>query len=499
MSGFIAKLHELLDRAYVTNWLGIVLFVVLILRIPSFFEPYYYGDEMIYMTLGQGMRQEITLYEGIYDNKPPLLYFTAMIAGNLFVFKAILAFWNILTIVIFWNLARILFEKNEKIQKISTIIFALLTTLPLLEGLTVNAELFMIGFTLFAFFLLLSGGLTPKRIIFAGTLFGIAALYKIPSAFDLPIIVFYWLIIRGLTNWKETLRDTLYLVLGFLIPILLTFVWYFFKGVLPQYLESAFLQNFGYISSFRPQDVEKSFLVKNGPLLVRAIMVALGSLVIFFLRKRLSKKFILFSLWTLFSLFAVTLSERPYPHYLIQSAAPIAFLMAMLFAEKTIEQSLTIIPLSLTLFVPIYYKFYSYSTGTYYARFLNFATGKVDKNTYFSQFSPNTNRNYALADFLVKSSSLKEKVFMWDNDSPTVYALSRRLPPIKYVADYHVNDYSSKELMVSEIEQKLPKFIILAQNHPLPQISSLLNSNYVLVEQIENAEIWSRIDLAPTK
>ena len=56
------------------------------------FEPYYYGDEMIYLALGQGLRQGIPLYLGLHDNKPPLLYLTAAISGNLFLFKVILAF-----------------------------------------------------------------------------------------------------------------------------------------------------------------------------------------------------------------------------------------------------------------------------------------------------------------------------------------------------------------------------------------------------------------------
>ena len=138
-------------------WLEFFFVFLLILRIPSFFEPYYYGDEMIYLALGEGIRQGIPLYLGLHDNKPPLLYITAAISGNLFTFKAILAFWNLLTVYGFWKLVRHLFPKNTKLQNSSTVIFGLLTTLPLLEGNTVNAELFMICPVIFAFLILLSG------------------------------------------------------------------------------------------------------------------------------------------------------------------------------------------------------------------------------------------------------------------------------------------------------------------------------------------------------
>lgn len=151
MKSFWQLLHKIgvaLHLPDLPKWLLGIICLVLVLRIPTFFEPYYYGDEMVYLTLGQGVRQGLTLYKDIHDNKPPLLYLTAAIAGSLFWFKVILAAWCIFTVVLFYKLAKMLFEKNLAAQKLSTLIFALLTTLPLLEGPTVNSELFMIGFTI---------------------------------------------------------------------------------------------------------------------------------------------------------------------------------------------------------------------------------------------------------------------------------------------------------------------------------------------------------------
>lgn len=484
MKGFVAKLHELLDRMQVTNWLGVVLFLVLLLRIPSFFEPYYYGDEMIYMTLGNGIREGLTLYSGVYDNKPPLLYLVAAISGNLFWFKTILAFWSIATIVVFWNLVKVL-TKQERLQKIATVAFALITTLPLLEGPIANAELFMIGLSILAFYLLLKeNSPSTKQIVWAGALFGLAALFKIPAAFEAPVIVVYWIIIKGFKSWQTILKNTFWLSVSFAAPILITFGWYLIQGAFWEYVRAAFMQNVGYVSSWG---------VKL-PMSMRAGIVAIGSLVLFIFRKGLSKNFVLLSLWTLFSLFAVVLSERPYPHYLIQAAAPLALLIAMLVANKTWEQALVVLPLTLIAFVPFYYHYYHYETGSYYSRFLNFALGKTTKEAYFTSFSPNVPRNYELADFLINSTPDGERVFMWDNDSPTVYALSRKLPPFKYVADYHVNDYWNRSSMADSLRQTKPKFIILTDNHPLPEVNSLLSESYLPVQSIDNAEIWSRHD-----
>ena len=496
------KLHILSEKLHIPslpNWFLGVLALVFILRIPSFFEPYYYGDEMVYMTLGQGVRQSVTLYKDIYDNKPPLLYLTAAAAGSLFWFKVILTFWNLVTIVFFYKLAKFLFEKNEKAQKLATILFGLLTTLPLLEGLTVNSEVFMIVFTILAFLILLKKDLKSSGVFLAGIFLGLGALFKIPAAFDAPIIVFYWLITEGLGNWKKILKNTLILVAGFATPILITFIWYFFKGALPEYIKAAFLQNVGYLSSFRPGDIQKPFLVRNAPLLTRGFILLLGSGTLFVFRRKLSPKFILFSLWILFALFAIALSERPYPHYLIQAIAPVSLLIATFFTEKSLEQSLAVIPLALTLFVPVYYKFWLYPSASYYSHFINFAVRRDAKAVYFNGFSPTTNRNYEISQFLVTSSNTSDRVFMWGPDSAAVYALAKRLPPIKYVVDYHILENSTKAQEVKNIATNLPKFIILTSDYPYPEMVPLIKQKYILVNTIDNANIYSRVDFAPTK
>jgi len=268
---------------------------------------------------------------------------------------------------------------------------------------------------------------------------------------------------------------------------------------LPEYIKAAFLQNVGYLSSFRPGDVQKSFLVRNAPLLTRGLAVLGGLIVTWLFRKRLSNKFVLFCVWTLFALFAITLSERPYPHYFIQAAAPVSFLLGMLVTDNGLEQSLVIIPLLVAFFVPVYYKFYFYPTASYYSRFVRFATGRISRNEYFNSVDSNTVRNYQIADFLATSSVPSDRVFMWDPASPTVYALARRLPPIKYVVPYHVNDYSTKAVIAKEIIAKPPKFIILTSGNSYPEIGGLIRSKYVLITQIGNADIYVRRNSTPTK
>lgn len=54
--------------------LVLVLALVFILRIPSLFEPFWYGDEGIFAAVGHGLNKGQMLYLETWDNKPPMIY-----------------------------------------------------------------------------------------------------------------------------------------------------------------------------------------------------------------------------------------------------------------------------------------------------------------------------------------------------------------------------------------------------------------------------------------
>lgn len=483
---------KLLDKIHAPPWVVLVLALIFLFRIPTFFEPYHYGDEMIYLNLGEAINRGMTLYKDIHDNKPPFLYMLAAIAGNVFWFRAILAGWMMITTMLFWKLAEALFAKNETVIKVSTVFFAILTTLPLLEGRIPNAELFMLAPTLAAFLILLTQNLSTKNLFISGALFSLSTLFKAPAAFDIGAIVFLWLVTIKLPK-KEIPKfviQTTTVILGFLAPIMASIIWYWHRGALNEYLVAAFLQNIGYLSSWRPSDVTEPFLVRNGPLLMRGGFLLSGLALLFLFKKKLSKKFVFISAWILFSLFAATLSERPYPHYLVQLVPAASLLIGMLAAARSLEQSLAILPLFLVLLAAIRYQFWYYPTIPYYGRFISFATNQISKGEYFNSFDASAKRNYNIAEFLVTSSEKTDPVFVW-GDSSTIYALSKRLPPIRYVADYHIADFSNQDEVIAELHIKKPKFIIiLPGSRPFPLLSSFLQNGYLLIENIEGATVW---------
>ncbi len=48
-------LKNFFDKLHTPRWLFVLLLIVLVLRIPSFFEPYSYGDEMTMEVKGRDL------------------------------------------------------------------------------------------------------------------------------------------------------------------------------------------------------------------------------------------------------------------------------------------------------------------------------------------------------------------------------------------------------------------------------------------------------------
>jgi hypothetical protein len=495
-------MNDLKKHLNIPKWLFVLLIVIFVLRIPSLFEPYSYGDEMIYLTLGEGVRQGVTLYSDLHDNKPPLLYFTAALAGNLFWFKSLLALWNLASIVLFWKLTEILLKKKYKSQRLATILFAIFTTLPLFEGNIANAEIFMVGFTLIGILLALRDKLTPFTIIGSGICISLAALFKIPAAFDALAILFLWATSVNILKRKDFVlivkRYALF-TLGFGIPFIAVLAWYASRGALSDYVAAALMQNVGYLSSWRPDDVQKSFVERNAPLITRGLVMLTGLLILFVKRKSLSSTFIVTSAWVLSSTFAATLSERPYPHYMIQVVPSVAILFAMLIYNKTKEQVYVFFPLLIAVLAPFYYKFWYYPSVPYYKSFIQYATGGSTQAQYFDTFNTRVNRNYKIAKIVATNTKQTDTVFVWE-DSPTIYALSKRLPPIKFAAGYHINEFADKKDILDQIIANKPVMIVtMPEAIPFEGLEFVLSRHYAIADTVDGAKIWRRISTPELK
>jgi len=470
------------------KWLWLSISLMILLWLPSLFEPISYGDECIYLTLGQAFRQGLVYYRDIHDNKPPLLYLTAALSfGKLFWFRLFNLIWNLFHLIIIYKLGRIL-VKNKLAVFLGSLLFIFL--LLIFEGRVANGETFMMMPVTLAVYLLLSKG---KRTDFplgltAGLLFSFGFLFKIPIIFDFAgiILVFFAFPLKKI-NKKEILsllknHQLWGIITGFAAPVFLSIIYYSAKGAFTPYVRSALMQNIGYLSSWQGG---------SSGLIVRFLLLAVITLLLFWQRKKLPFYPVFFSLWFVFALFGALLSVRPYPHYLIEPVPSLVFLTILALgqllplAKFKLKKSVfsTLAPLvagGLLLFSFSFYNFWWYPQISYYRNFVRYATKRINKKQYFSFWGDKTKSDYLLADFIQKTIAPNETIFVW-GDAACIYATSQRLPPGRYTVNYHIYDFNGFEETLEAIKTKKPKLIIKLKNESRnwPKLNNLLQVNYL--------------------
>lgn len=436
----------------------------LFLRLPSLFEPYWYGDEGIYLTLGHAIRHGLTLYSQIHDNKPPLLYYLAALGHTVFGFRLLLLLVMIPTIFYFYKLANKF--TNIKLSKILTFIFMIVTSIPFFEGTIANAEIFMLLPTILAFYHLLN-----KKYFLSGLMFGLAFVIKAPVIIE---AIFAFLYIITVMRDKKIFAY----LFGCLLPISIFGIYFFFKNAFKQFLISSILLNFGYLSSWKTGTMNNSLF--SGALPKRGLVLFLAWIIIYILFKKkiINQKLCFLLAWFSATIFGSLLSARPYPHYLIQTLPPLILLISFL--------PYFLVALGFFILIIYQYNFSFFQVFPYYQNFY------LQKNNP-QYFSKNIATTYKVAEFIKNNTLKTEKIFIW-GDEPYVYALSDRLPVGRYTVAYHIYDFNGYQETIDAINKNNPKFIIYysTENRPFIALDKIINEKYILINQIGNALIFQK-------
>lgn len=491
----IKKLHNWCNKH---EWVIFLTVLVLVLRIPSFVMPHYYGDEEIYFVMGRAWSSGVPLYQAMFDHKPPLIYILAGIAPTMWAFRGVLALVMMIHTILFWKLAQLFWNKSRPaLAYLSSIIFVLVTTLPTFEGLTVNAELLMMMPVTAAVIILWNAKESEwKKYAIAGLLGGIGWLFKIPVVADMAAIGLFFLVFKK-TSFKEGFKalfswSMVAYVLSFAAPLLLTFVYYYLKGTGPDYLATVLTVNLGYVSSWSTSTY--TFNPFRSGLVVRGTILAVITLLLYLSRKKLSQPFVLASLWLGFSLFGALLSARPYPHYLQELVAPFSLWIPFIFvAENILNWIFIAIFVLIGVLVQKQINFWGYPTVSVYQNYFNYFTNKISWDEYLRHFD-NATRNYSVAKYLNERLVKSDEIYVWGTD-PTIYNLTNKLPTGgKYIVSFHVRDLNKFEYTINNLIKNMPKYIIvLPGTTDFPELNSLIEHKYVEVKSIDDVLIYIRI------
>lgn len=471
----------------------LIMIGVAILRFPGLFEPNRYADEDIYLTLGMGIRRGLVLYRDIHDNKPPLIYLVSALAGSVMWLRMILLAWNLFNVAVVYKLADWFFgNKNKTI--LSTLLFGIFSTIPLLEGNIANGEIFMImPVALGALIFVKEVERKDFRwlpFLAAGGLFSVGFLFKIPVVFDFAALMLWFVFF----DFKKIFDKRLWLmVMGFVLPVVLSVIYYYLIGAGQIYVKAALLQNVGYVSSW--EGSARPFY--EGGLFQRGIVLLLVSWIIFVLKRNFGKKMSLVLLWGAWALFGTNLSGRPYPHYLIQMVTPLSILIISLMGErKKIVCFGSAMIMGLTVASIISYHFWYYQSWPYYQSFIKYAVWGGSKDEYWRSFSGNVRRNYEVANYIRGITEQDEKIFVWGTE-PAIYVESDRLPVGKYTVSYHINDFKARGETIEKISKEKPKVIVIMDDEgdKFSELAGILMRNYIMVKRFDGARVYLYIPI----
>ena len=485
------------------HWFLLLLAFTFLLKIPALFEPFTYGDEGIYLTLGQAVRKGLVLYRDIHDNKPPLIYLMAALTNSFFYYRLLFLAWSFATIGVFYNFVKLIFPKNRTWSiALPTIVFAVLTSLPILEGNIANAENFMILPTIGAFFLVfkfLDQNKIKSKIslkwFLAGLLMSLAFLFKVPGLFDFAALIALLVILISKKNFKASIWYAFLGILGFLLPILITVAYFAYHQALKEYLISAFSQNLPYLASWSAG----TMAADNGlptALIIRAFIVLVVFIILWIFKKKIPQTASMIVLWFFFTLFAALLSSRPYPHYLLQVIPPLSLSLGFLGLPKTkISLKMIFILLSVTLIGAAFsFRFWHYPNWPYYRNFYKYIFRAQSQSEYFAYFGNHTQDIYDLSSFIKSHTQDQDEIFIWGTQ-PSIYSLAERLPIGRYTVSYHIIDFNGYQQTLETLNQKQPTWIIKTadEKRPFAELDTFLDYNYALFQTINGHQIYYHI------
>ncbi len=451
----------------------LILGLIFLLRLPSFFEPYWYGDEGIYLALGQAMQRGAVLYRDIWDNKPPLLYLIYAIVPTLL--------WAKVTATV-CVLGTVVFVQKISKNYFAALIAGVLLSLPLLEGTIANAELYFTLPITIAAYLFLKDKINALVI---GCLFTAAFLLKVPAVFDFLGLFLAYLII------KKDLKPFFKIAAIFAVIMIPIFLYFYLNNGLGDFITAVFKQNSSYVA------IDSGpFSKLSNPLFVKAfiLVTALLFLTFLYIKKRIPKELLVLTCWFGFSLYGALLSNRPYMHYLLQLVPPAVILFFYLFANIR-KYILFVAAFALIIFalIRMFTGAFALDSLAYYRNWFDYISERKTWDEYVNGFDPRTSNSYSIAQYIIHNTNPTDPIFIW-GDASFVYVLSNRPAATKFIQAHHLTTIPPKnyDLIIQRLEKYQPKFIIISRpgNFTFPALETFVKKNYRLVNMFQDLYVY---------
>lgn len=487
------KFLQKLQSSQAFWFLFITSIVFFFLRLPSLFEPYWYGDEGVYEIIGFALRHGRLLYSGIWDNKPPMLYIIyALFNGDQVAAKFLSLLAGLFATWAIFALSKKMFSSFLPVA-LTTGIFALLFGLPLLEGNIANAENFMLLPGILAGFLIFSLSKKQQKkntlllFFFAGLLLGVSFLIKVVAVFDLFAFCAFFILIQLADFSKKTIlaicKSLLPIAIGFLLPVILCVLFFVITGTFSIFLHATLLSNVGYVN------YGNAFIIPQGFLILKTLLVF--SVVLFFLirRKHIQPATLFIFLWIIFTVYSSLFSGRPYTHYALLMLPAFSLLVGLFLDKKNLRVISGMSLLFVMILVVKAFTLYSHPL-TYYQNFLQYLFGQKTQSQYQAFFDGGVPREYGLVQYINAHKTPKQTLFIWGNNAQ-MYKMTNTLPEGRFTVAYHITlSYENFAETQTILAKNPPKFVIILPGESTPPISLMQYQEKII---IDNTIIYEHI------
>jgi len=486
---------------------GLAVLLACALRLPSLFEPHWYGDEGQFASIAHDIRHGRVLYRDAWDLKPPFIFWTyAAIqwVGGTGMFPIRLAGLLALVATQLTVMAGVARIAGSGRSWVAGLVLAVLVGSPLLEGNLAMTETFMVlPIALAMLVIVLAPGRSDssrmRLYCLAGVLVGLGMNYKQVTAWDGAAFGLFLLVTER--RWRVALP---LLCAGVALPHLLVVGWFLLDGAFADYWSGVA----GELPRYAGWAPDYGRLHSAGRFLPAATLTLLLGLQ----RVRGTKPGLqsLGPLWLAFSFAGAASSGFGFPHYLQQMAPPLALTMATLPRPSLSVRSAGRAALACAVVVVALAVGYRQFEATfaerpqnrpfrYYTDALARVRGTLSEEDYVLQFDGTALTTERIATAIRDDRpSDGARLFAW-SEIPWVYALSGVPNASRYYTGYLILDMpGARTELLESLAAAPPTYLVLVDGpyDPIRELNALADRDY---ELLEAGGDWRLFRLRPTR
>ena len=480
-----------------------------LLRTPSLFEPPWHVDEAGYTITAWLAAHGAVLYAGVWNNKPPLLFWTYELALRVFGvgefgIHLLSGLAGLVTLSALWLIVRPGWGRHR--AAVAVLLAAVLLGTPLLNGDLALPEDFLVACTSCGMLCILAAQGRPRGRsravlgVVAGVAFGLAILYQQTAVADAGAAAVFCAALPGRRGWGA---------LAGMVPAAVLVV----GAAIAPFLVWAGARNVGFLLVTSFLGYTRSTLPVTAAALVPRAAAALGWCLGALTARRSEPRRQLLWLWIGAVVLAAIAPNRPYIHFALPAVVPAAALLAGARLRAPTRWWARALPRAggwrraplvasavcsmvvggLVLHATSWGVYTLGLTAAYYPNFLAHAMGLESTAAYRSSFGTATLADQVAAQWIDDNHLAGSRTVVWSSDA-WLYPLAH-LRLVLPTSNLNVDEaWLGSRAVLARVTRAHPSVVVTTARalQSWPQVDHLLGSGYTRSFTDGAVSVWVR-------